>query len=590
MKTLLITLLTLFATLACAQVEVRFLVLDADTDEALIGATVVALDSTAQHVIDGTDTDVRGTASLELHPGTYAFECTYTGYANQRTTVRIDSTGQTVPFRMTLVQSLNEVVVVGYSTTRSATISSSIVSVPSAAGRQPKRTKRTTKVRMPEATATAAPQSPAAGQLTAGHWRDIDKQEFWKKVLNEDFAPYQQQWQMFPRRTLDLTLVNRQKLPLIDAEVTLRRRDGTELWRARTDNTGRVALWVEPFEDATDSEDLRVEVAFEGNTYPIRQKLKPGKREAQLSIPVDCATAPVIDLLFAIDVSGSMGDELSFLQSELTDVIERVTATHDDKTVRTAAVAYQSPGDAFVTRTSPFTDDPAQTIAFFQPLRAQGGKGGAEAVEQALARALDLDWSERAVARVLFILLDEPPEADARRHEELRELVGQMAQRGIKVVPVVSSGAKRDLEYLMRAVSVMTNGTYAFLTDDSGIGDTHLKPITGSYEVFKLNDLLVKIVSDFAVYENCEELPVTNVETTPRYRISPNPVVDVLRVRTDEDFTRTQLFLHATDGALLKTGTPGDPELDLSDLPAGTYFLEIRSEKRAWVERVIVFR
>ena len=42
-----------------------------------------------------------------------------------------------------------------------------------------------------------------------------------------------------------------------------------------------------------------------------------------------------------------------------------------------------------------------------------------------------------------------------------------------------------------------TGGTYTFLTDDSGIGGSHLEPTVGDYEVEHLNDMLVRIIEDY---------------------------------------------------------------------------------------------
>ena len=47
----------------------------------------------------------------------------------------------------------------------------------------------------------------------------------------------------------------------------------------------------------------------------------------------------------------------------------------------------------------------------------------------------------------------------------------------------------------MRAFAIATGGTYTFLTDHSGIGDSHLEPTIGSYEVEFLNELLFVVGS-----------------------------------------------------------------------------------------------
>ena len=42
-----------------------------------------------------------------------------------------------------------------------------------------------------------------------------------------------------------------------------------------------------------------------------------------------------------------------------------------------------------------------------------------------------------------------------------------------------------------------TGGTYTFLTDDSGVGGSHLEPTVGEYQVEQLNDLLVRLIEQY---------------------------------------------------------------------------------------------
>ena len=67
------------------------------------------------------------------------------------------------------------------------------------------------------------------------------------------------------------------------------------------------------------------------------------------------------------------------------------------------------------------------------------------------------------------------------------------------MVPIVASNADRTTELFGRALAIMTDGEYVFLTDDSGVGDSHLEPIIGDYEVEKLGDIIVDIINEFAV-------------------------------------------------------------------------------------------
>ena len=50
----------------------------------------------------------------------------------------------------------------------------------------------------------------------------------------------------------------------------------------------------------------------------------------------------------------------------------------------------------------------------------------------------------------------------------------------------------------MRFFSVSTNGTYVFITNDSGIGNDHIEASVGEYEVENLNDLLVRLINKYS--------------------------------------------------------------------------------------------
>ncbi len=68
------------------------------------------------------------------------------------------------------------------------------------------------------------------------------------------------------------------------------------------------------------------------------------------------------------------------------------------------------------------------------------------------------------------------------------------AKKGITIIPLAASDTDKQTEYLMRTFALLTNGTYTFLTNDSGIGNNHIKPTIDSYEVEKLNDLLLRLI------------------------------------------------------------------------------------------------
>ena len=69
--------------------------------------------------------------------------------------------------------------------------------------------------------------------------------------------------------------------------------------------------------------------------------------------------------------------------------------------------------------------------------------------------------------------------------------------QGIRVIPVVSSNTERETELFGRGLAIFTGGTYVFLTDDSGIGDSHLEPVIGHYEVESLYSLIIRLIEEY---------------------------------------------------------------------------------------------
>ena len=126
---------------------------------------------------------------------------------------------------------------------------------------------------------------------------------------------------------------------------------------------------------------------------------------------------------------------------------------------------------------------------------SEGGGDEPEAVAQILKETItdNDEWSEDA-AKVAFMIFDAPPHEGTE--DTLKQAIETAARKGIRLVPVVASNSTRDTELFGRAIAITTNGTYVFLTDDSGVGETHLEPIVGDYTVELLHDVIVRIISE----------------------------------------------------------------------------------------------
>jgi len=334
----------------------------------------------------------------------------------------------------------------------------------------------------------------AAGQLTAGEWNDLDNWDFWSAVLQRsEWAAMENAWGFTTASRFAVTVEDDGE-PVADAAIVLQDAQGTVTWEARTDINGEAELFANLF--ASNSIGPYTVTASDGLVSASATELDPIWQD-RVNLELAGATpSAVLDLMFVVDTTGSMGDELSYLQAELADVLSNVQdGANQALDLRLSVNFYRDNGDAYVVRPFPFTTDLEASLSQLSDQSASGGGDWPEAVEEALDNAVfDHQWSESAVARLMFLVLDAPPHNTTQNRNAIHEAVTQAAAQGIRIIPVAASGVDKSTEFLLRFMDISTGGTYTFLTDDSGIGNSHIEPTVGSYQVELLNDLLTRLV------------------------------------------------------------------------------------------------
>ena len=200
-----------------------------------------------------------------------------------------------------------------------------------------------------------------------------------------------------------------------------------------------------------------------------------------------------LDISLVIDTTGSMSDELSFLQTELLDISKTIEAKHPDAEQRWSLVLYKDDGDEYVVR---WFDFRADAVEFREKLAAQSAGGGGdfpEAPDQAFEQMNKLAWRTGDTnARLAFWVADAP--AHPEKFEAMANAIRDAAAQDIHVYPVASSGIDKATELGMRSAAQLTGGRYLFLTDDSGVGGSHLEPSIPCYFVTRLDDAIVRMV------------------------------------------------------------------------------------------------
>ncbi|MBL8684832.1 MAG: VWA domain-containing protein [Myxococcales bacterium] len=206
--------------------------------------------------------------------------------------------------------------------------------------------------------------------------------------------------------------------------------------------------------------------------------------------------APVLDLGFLIDVTGSMGDELRYVNREIASIVQRIERDSPGVRVRLSATFYRDRVDDNVVQQIPFTSNVQGFAAAMQNVYASGGGDYPEDLNAGIDAAMNrLAWSDGAAVRVLVLVADAPPQHYGDTNFTYREAMVRASQRGIRLLPVAASGSDRRVEFLFRAMGAYTSTPYVYLTDDSGVGGSHMEADTDRVAVERFNDALVRLIT-----------------------------------------------------------------------------------------------
>ena len=416
----------------------------------------------------------------------------------------------------------------------------------------------------------------SAGKLTAGEVNDFTKWYFWPTLLDSTHKAFIDTWRIEPRERYTVQVMNKSGYPVVNYPVNLTDQQGNTVFQAITDNTGKAELW-------------------NGLVKTTREEIKVSVPQKTIIIDEPCEAPEGVDVVFVFDATGSMGDELRYMQAEMKDVISRAKDATGGLDIRTGAVVYRDHGDEYITRISRLTENIKTTQTFIDKQEANGGGDFPEAIPEALMAALNSSgWSESARARIAFLILDAPCHSDSATLALLHDQILNAAAQGIRIVPVVCSSMDKAGEYLMRAIALATNGTSFFLTDDSGIGHTHLKPTTDSLKVEHLNDMLVRTIVEFSTMPACDEVSATEGEGVSGDFI-PNPF-NAQDLEKDPTIPHGAGVYYVLDisGKLITVIEGEYDEISLNsklsslNYPVGVYFIKTYVEGQWYTQKILV--
>ncbi|MDQ2807281.1 MAG: VWA domain-containing protein, partial [Chloroflexota bacterium] len=340
--------------------------------------------------------------------------------------------------------------------------------------------------------------APAAPPLSAGQVNDNARFPEYLTYLRGYAGP--------PALPLDVTqrvfvrVTDGAGQPVAGAEVQLF--DGQRaVFDGRTVSDGRV-LFFPNAAGAQQAQQFRA-LARRGNAQATGMVSAAGG-EATLALKdVADNKGPVgLDLVFLLDATGSMGDEIDRIKATVDTIATRIQQLPGSSAPRLGLVAFRDHGDEYVTRSWDFTADVQQFQANLANVQAGGGGDTPESVNAGLHDAIHLPgWADDTTGRRLRMIVlvgDAPPHLDYQNDEAYPALLNEAVAAGIKIYPIGASGLEDQGEYIFRQFAQVTQGQFIFLTYANGASgapgvatDKHVS----NYTVTDLDSIVVNLVS-----------------------------------------------------------------------------------------------
>ena len=282
------------------------------------------------------------------------------------------------------------------------------------------------------------------------------------------FLEFLEKYKETPHITADvgerITLMvrNQEGFTLPDCTVRIRI-DGQLVDRGKTTADGIFRTF--PALYAGEAETLIATVRYNQHKKEITLRRHGARTVAvTLASPRSLPAAVPLDLLFILDTTGSMGEEIDRLKASIDLINVNLSELPTRPLIRYGMVLYRDRGDAYVTRRIPFTPNLQTFRKALATVRAEGGGDTPEDLESALKKGVDeMAWRDEGI-RLAFVITDAPPHLDYPHEMTYIDAAHAAREKGIKIYAVGTGGLALDGEYILRQISQLTGGAYIFLT------------------------------------------------------------------------------------------------------------------------------
>jgi len=353
---------------------------------------------------------------------------------------------------------------------------------------------------MSEAPQDAPAGKPAGAPMKAGSTDDNAAFEAFLEFLDTwtDRPGMRNQFQPLDvrdRRFIQVVDADGKPVPAATVRVKGANRKGV-LWEGTTYGDGRVPFYAALAKRGNQDEaPSAVEVSYGKHRQLV--DLPEGKDDVRIEIEDAKSKGGDIDLdvLFVIDTTGSMSDEIERIKNTLLRVTEKLRALEADFDLRYGAVLYRDIGDAYLTKTHAFTSEISSFDKALQSVGAAGGGDGPESLNQAMAQTVGMEWRKGA-AKVAFLIADARPHMDYQGDKPYGQSAIEAIGKGIRIHSVAASGLDKTGTLVFRQTAQLTRGKFIFIEYGSTEKTAKSHGVTGPVKSNNLDDIVYEQIRD----------------------------------------------------------------------------------------------
>ena len=191
---------------------------------------------------------------------------------------------------------------------------------------------------------------------------------------------------------------------------------------------------------------------------------REGPREVQVrfDFPRPQVRPIPLDMLFILDTTGSMGEQVERLKSTIGTIALDLSSLSPRPQVRFGLVLYRDRGDIYLNQVVPFTANLDEFQVALNRVKAEGGGDVPDDLQAALKEAMGMEWNGEGI-RLAFVITDAPPHLDYEESYTYVDAAHDASAAGIKIFTVGSGGLDLAGEYVLRQLSQYTAAKYVLL-------------------------------------------------------------------------------------------------------------------------------